>query len=91
LWDFGDTLVDERWMRRCPPSCPRWESAWVETMAELADEWNVAAVAAHEVFAALASCCDLSVEEVEAHAVECCRHVTFHPATWAVATERRWP
>ena len=22
LWDFGDTLVDERWMLRAPATCP---------------------------------------------------------------------
>jgi len=30
LWDFGDTLVDERWMLRAPASCPGWPSARTE-------------------------------------------------------------
>jgi hypothetical protein len=51
LWEFGDTLVDERWMRQCPADCPGWEEASVAVMAELADAWNVGAVRSPEVFA----------------------------------------
>ena len=51
LWDFGDTLVDERWMRRCPDACPTWEIAWVEVMRELADRWNVGDISFKEVSA----------------------------------------
>jgi FMN phosphatase YigB (HAD superfamily) len=91
LWDFGDTLVDERWMRRTPPSCPTWESVWVETMDELADEWNVGRLSARDVYSALAARSGLSIDDVEAHAIACCRQLTFHRAAWRVATERRWP
>jgi hypothetical protein len=28
LWDFGDTLVDERWCWPCPPEVPGWTDAW---------------------------------------------------------------
>ena len=44
LWDFGDTLVDERWMRRAPAGVPAWEAAWTSVMDDLADDWNVGAV-----------------------------------------------
>jgi FMN phosphatase YigB (HAD superfamily) len=91
LWDFGDTLVDERWMRRTPPSCPTWESVWVETMDAMADDWNVGGLSARDVFRALAARSGLSIDEVEAHAIGCCRQLTFHRAAWRVATERRWP
>jgi len=91
LWDFGDTLVDERWMRRSPPSCPEWEAAWVDTMSELADAWNVGDVTLDDVVAALARRTGLTVADVEAHAVDCCHRLTFHPHAWRVATERRWP
>jgi hypothetical protein len=36
LWDFGDTLVDERWMRRSPADRPEWAAGWAEVMADLA-------------------------------------------------------
>ncbi len=38
LWDFGQTLVDERWMRRSPIGCATWESSWADVMADLADD-----------------------------------------------------
>ena len=62
LWDFGDTLVDERWMRRCPESCPSWETAWIAVMNELADSWNVGDVAFKEVSVALALTCTHAVD-----------------------------
>lgn len=88
LWDFGDTLVDERWMRRVPDACPGWEAAWSDVMADLADRWNVGAVRAPQVFAALAERTGMAKQAVEAHAQDCCRRLTFNAAAWRVATER---
>jgi hypothetical protein len=35
LWDFGDTLVDERWMRRAPAEFPDWPNAWNKVIGNL--------------------------------------------------------
>jgi hypothetical protein len=91
LWDFGDTLVDERWMCHCPADCPGWEEAWVAVMAELADAWNVGAVRSSEVFAALAARTEMSPPEVEAHARTCCERIAFNGTAWRVARERHFP
>jgi len=91
LWDFGDTLVDERWMRRAPAGVPGWEDAWNATMADLADAWNVGATSSDAVYAALAERTGMAVDEVAAHAEHCCRHITFHEEAWRVAGERRRP
>jgi phosphoglycolate phosphatase-like HAD superfamily hydrolase len=91
LWDFGDTLADERWMRRCPRGRPDWDEAWALTMADLADDWNVGAVGSPTVFEALADRTGLSKSEVETHARECCERITFHSTAWRVARERRLP
>ena len=91
LWDFGDTLVDERWMRRAPDGVPGWEDAWNATMADLADAWNVGATSSAEVYAALAERTGMALEEVAAHAEHCCRQITFHEMAWRVACERRRP
>ena len=91
LWDFGDTLVDERWMRRSPASCPEWEQAWVESMETLADDWNVGALGSAEVFVDLARRTGMPVDAVAKHARECCSRLIFHPNAWRVATERRRP
>jgi phosphoglycolate phosphatase-like HAD superfamily hydrolase len=91
LWDFGDTLVDERWMRRCPQAWPGWEEAWVAVMAEMADEWNVGAVSSYEVFAALSDRVGMTLQDVEAHARACCDRIVFNATAWRVASERRFP
>lgn len=91
LWDFGDTLVDERWMRRAPDGCPAWEAAWSDVMTVLADGWNVGTVRAGQVYEALAERTGMTAEAVEAHARDCCRSLRFHATAWRVATERRLP
>jgi FMN phosphatase YigB (HAD superfamily) len=91
LWDFGDTLVDERWMRRCPDACPGWEDAWTAVMADLADRWNVGAVRSPEVFAAVAARTGMTSRDVESHARDCCGRLAFNPAAWRVAVEHRLP
>lgn len=91
LWDFGDTLVDERWMLRAPDGCPTWPTAWSAVMAGHADGWNVGKVRAREIFAALAERTGLAREDIEVHARACCRGLAFNPAAWRVATERRLP
>jgi hypothetical protein len=91
LWDFGDTLVDERWMRRCPETCPTWETAWIAVMNELADRWNVGAVSFKEVSAALADAAAMTLPEVEAHARACCAQLSLHSNAWELARQRRTP
>ena len=68
LWDFGDTLVDESWIRRAPIGCATWESSWADVMADLADDWDVGVVTSAIVFQALASRTGMSAEDVEAPA-----------------------
>jgi FMN phosphatase YigB (HAD superfamily) len=91
LWDFGDTLVDERWMLRAPETCPTWPTAWSEIMSTRADGWNVGAFRSPEMFAALAARTGMAVEDVEAHAQHCCRLLAFNETAWRVATERSLP
>ena len=91
LWDFGDTLVDERWMRRAPAGYPGWEAAWFEVMASFAERWNVGAVRAPEVFAALAERTGMTAAAVAAHARECCARIAFNANVWSIATQRRFP
>jgi len=42
LWDFGDTLVDERWMQRCPPTVPQWRDVWLRHVVDgVSEAWMV--------------------------------------------------
>lgn len=91
LWDFGDTLADERWMRVPPRGCADWEQAWSATMAELADAWNIGAVAASEVYAALAARTGMSPAAVAEHARTCCQRIAFTTNAWHVARQRLRP
>ena len=91
LWDFGDTLVDERWMRRVPERCPAWPDVWSEVMEIHADGWNDGSVSRAVILAALADRSGLTLAEVEQHARECCAQLELHPTAWRVAAERRHP
>ncbi len=91
LWDFGDTLVDERWMHAAPAGCPGWTAAWHAVMAEHARGWNVGSIGMPEVFEALADRTGLAPSAVASHARSCCERVAFHPAAWSAARERRRP
>jgi phosphoglycolate phosphatase-like HAD superfamily hydrolase len=89
LWDFGDTLVDERWMHRAPKSCPAWPNAWHATMDELGGDWDVGRASESDVVAALAARTGMEIEAVYRHIDHCCRSVTFHRFTWQSARQRR--
>jgi phosphoglycolate phosphatase-like HAD superfamily hydrolase len=91
LWDFGDTLVDERWMRTPPVGCPTWEAAWLEVMAHSADRWNLGAVTSTKIFDALSVRTGMAREQVEAHARRCCEQLVFNETAWRVAKERWLP
>jgi hypothetical protein len=45
LWDFGDTLVDERWMVRAPATCPTWPAASSGSPSRLAIPSRIAPLA----------------------------------------------
>lgn len=91
LWDFGDTLVDERWMRRPPLECPTWEAVWDDVMTDHADDWNVGRVGTDLIVEALAERSGMTVAAVRSHARRCCESITFNPVAWRVAAERRLP
>jgi FMN phosphatase YigB (HAD superfamily) len=89
LWDFGDTLVDERWMRKSPPSCPEWPNIWMDVMRVHADDWNVGRVTEADIFAALSEQSGLSLTDVERHAQHCCDTIKYNDAAWNLAVSRQ--
>ena len=91
LWDFGDTLVDERWMRRAPDGVPGWPAAWSDVMAARSTDWDTGRAREDVVFAAMAERTGMTVDHVEAHADVCCRSLIFHPLAWQVAAQKRLP
>jgi hypothetical protein len=91
LWDFGDTLVDERWMQHAPAACPDWPKAWAEVMTVHAGGWNMGSTSDEEVFVALADRTGMTVEAVTDHAERCCHRLERRPVAWRTASERRCP
>lgn len=89
LWDFGDTLADERWCWVCPPGVPEWTDAWRAFGATgLCARWGRGEVPIDHVAAHLAGVTGMSADAVRAHVEACCRDITFHERTWAVARAR---
>ena len=41
LWDFGDTLVDERWMWPCPDGFANWTDSYRALgVGDVGSRWN---------------------------------------------------
>ena len=92
LWDFGDTLVDERWLQRAPVGVPQWPDVWKSLVrGELADRWNTGELTLGHVVDAVASTLPMSREAIGAHIGRCCAEVAFFPAPLAVARASRLP
>jgi FMN phosphatase YigB (HAD superfamily) len=91
LWDFGDTLVNEQWMRQAPPEYPEWARVWNEVMETCAADWDTGRTSEREVFAEMSRRSGLAADFVEQHADACCRAITFHPIAWQTARARHRP
>jgi FMN phosphatase YigB (HAD superfamily) len=89
LWDFGDTLVDERWCWQCPPGVPGWTDAWRACGAtELWTRWGRGDAVIDDVAAQLADATGMSAGAVVTHLASRFRDLTFHPRTWEIARAR---
>jgi FMN phosphatase YigB (HAD superfamily) len=88
LWDFGDTLVDEQWMRLAPPEYPDWARAWNHVMEICAGDWDTGRATEQDVFAEMSRQSGLALDFIEQHADACCRAIVFNPTAWRTATER---
>jgi hypothetical protein len=86
LWDFGDTLADERWMLEAPDGCPDWPRAWSELAGgALADRWNRGEIGDRAVIAAVAERLGMPEGDVRSHVQRCCERIRFLELPWAVA------
>ena len=86
LWDFGDTLADERWMLAAPAAAPDWPEVWSQVAGnERADAWNRGEIPDREIVAAVAARLAMSEQEVRAHTHWCCSRIRFFDLPWSVA------
>jgi phosphoglycolate phosphatase-like HAD superfamily hydrolase len=91
LWDFGDTLVDERWMWACPEGVPDWRDSWHALVDDLAGPWNRGELTFEEFAMRLAADVGMGFDDACAHMRRCCRAIRFFDHAWAKARSHDMP
>jgi FMN phosphatase YigB (HAD superfamily) len=86
LWDFGDTLVDERWMWSCPEGFPNWTDSYRALGAgDLGSGWNRGELTFEEFAKELAADVGIGFDDACAHMQRCCTTIHFFEHAWATA------
>ncbi|MDB5480266.1 MAG: hypothetical protein JWO83_1319 [Caulobacteraceae bacterium] len=82
LWDFGNTLADERWMLAPLAGAPDWPSTYRRVLdgGGLADRWNRGAATSLDVAGEFAAILGVSRPVIMRHMEACCRNIAFYPA-----------
>ena len=92
LWDFGDTLVDQRWMWPSPAGVPGW-TEWYQALGdgELGARWELGELSTDDLAVTLAAEFAITADAAMAHMQSCCREVQFFEHAWAAARARSRP
>jgi hypothetical protein len=87
LWDFGDTLADERWMLAPLDGAPGWPQAYRTVLdgGDLADRWNIGSIAASDVAAEFGQAIGVPAQRILQHMHACCRKVSLYGEVMALA------
>jgi len=92
LWDFGDTLVDERWMWPCPEGFPSWTDSYRALGAsDLGSRWNRGELTFEEFATRLAGEVGMGFDDACAHMKRCCESVRFFEHAWETARAHLMP
>jgi len=92
LWDFGDTLVDERWMWSCPDGFANWTDSYRTLGAgDLGSRWNRGESTFEEFASQLAIDVGIGFDDACAHMQGCCNAIHFFEHAWATAQSRAVP
>lgn len=91
LWDFGDTIADQGWMRVAPPQVPEWASRYGRVVDHLGDAWDRGDVTMAELVEAVAEELGLPPAFVRQHAEDRCRAIEFYPGVMTSVRLRRVP
>ncbi len=89
LWDFGDTLCDERFIWG---SGPEWMEVY-ETFANdgLGASWNLGHIGTPEFAEALSPRMGLSAEAIIEHMHARCEHIQFFDSTYSFFKAKHLP
>jgi len=92
LWDFGDTLVDERFLWTCPADAPDWRDCYREvTAGNLGRRWSCGTARFDDLAAVMAFRLRMSTAAVVAHAQRCCADIRFFGHAWTAARAHALP
>ena len=79
LWDFGDTLVDQRFLLASPPGIPSWTEVCRGLMGTpLLDRWFLGELTTRDMAAELARRLPLDANQALTHLRARCRRIAVH-------------
>ena len=80
LWDFGDTLADERWLAEPSSEFPRWADHYRETISlgRLGAAWHLGNTSTQDVAAHLAASQSVDRDQVAHYLRRRCADIFFH-------------
>jgi hypothetical protein len=93
LWDFGDTLADERWMLAPLDGAPGWPETYRRVLdgSDLADRWNVGSASCDDVAEEFGWTLGVPAARILKHMRACCRNVSLYPGVVALAARLEAP
>ena len=92
LWDFGDTLVDQRWMWPSPEGVPGWTARYQALPdTDIDTSWNVGETTSEQLAVAIAADLACTPESLLAHMEQRCSDVQFFEHAWAAARAHTLP
>jgi beta-phosphoglucomutase-like phosphatase (HAD superfamily) len=93
LWDFGDTLCDERWMLAPMEGVEGWPEAYREILegGGLADPWNTGRITSTDVAETIGEALGVEPARIMDHMRACSRRITFYPGVMALVDTLRIP
>jgi hypothetical protein len=92
LWDFGDTLVDQRWMWPSPEGVPGWTARYAALADNQIDErWNLGEMTTEDLMVLFAAEIGSEPELLMAHCAARCLDVQFSRHAWAGARAHTSP
>jgi hypothetical protein len=91
VWDFGDTIADERWMQLAPTSWPAWSETYRSIVADpgFAAAWNTGAATVDDVATRICARAPLTEREVLGHIEAICSRITFFASVVSAITAAR--
>lgn len=81
-WDFGDTLVHERFMRICPPGVPEWEPVYdavVDARPDWVNDWMLGRAVMTELIPWLAAELPMTPTAIARHLREVWNQIVWFP------------